>query len=143
MAKLFNISEATIIAFHSLAMMDHHKRITAAEVATTTRASKNHVLKILNMLSRHGYVKSIRGPGGGFHLNKNPEEIGLLEVFEMMEGPILASPCGLSPDQCPFRKCIFGDITFRLTGMFVDALKGKTVKDISRSNIQQLKNLNI
>ncbi|MGM0612728.1 MAG: Rrf2 family transcriptional regulator, partial [Bacteroidota bacterium] len=73
MGKLFNISEATIIAFHSLALMDKATLVRAETVSSTTRASKNHVLKVLNQLSKHGYIKSIRGPKGGFQLNKDPE----------------------------------------------------------------------
>ncbi|MGM0648727.1 MAG: RrF2 family transcriptional regulator [Bacteroidota bacterium] len=138
MAKLFNISEATIIAFHSLAMMDNYTLVSAEKVATTTSASKNHVLKVLNLLVRHEYIQSIRGPKGGYKLNKQPDKIYLLDVFEMMEGPILPSPCGLTMEQCPFKKCVFGDITFQLTEMFVDFMKGKTVKELSEINLKGL-----
>ncbi|MCF8331669.1 MAG: Rrf2 family transcriptional regulator [Bacteroidales bacterium] len=136
MAKLFNISEATIIAFHSLAMMDNNELVSAEKVATNTFASKNHVLKVLNHLVRQDYIRSIRGPKGGYMLNKMPENIFLLDVFELMEGPILPSPCGLTMDQCPFKKCVFGDITFQLTEMFVEFIKEKTVKDISEINLK-------
>ena len=138
MAKLFNISEATIIAFHSLAMMDNYKLVSAEKVATTTSASKNHVLKVLNLLVKHEYIRSIRGSKSGYIINKKPENILLLDVFEMMEGPILPSPCGLTLAQCPFKKCVFGDITFKLTEMFVDFMKGKTVKELSEINLKQL-----
>ena len=137
MSKLFNISEATIIAFHSLALMDKATLVRAETVSSTTRASKNHVLKVLNQLSKHGYIKSIRGPKGGFQLNKDPESIKLLEVFEMMEGPIHPSPCGLTLEECPFNSCVFGDITFKLTEMFVNFLKDKTVKEIAEINLKK------
>ncbi|MFW6226940.1 MAG: RrF2 family transcriptional regulator [Bacteroidota bacterium] len=140
MAKLFNISEATIIAFHSLAMMDNDMLVSAEKVSVSTGASKNHVLKVLNTLTRQGYVKSIRGPKGGFRLNKNPRDIKLLEVFEMLEGPVSPSPCGLSKTQCPFKSCVFGDITFQLTEMFVDFLRDKTVKELSEINLKQFAN---
>ncbi len=132
MSKLFNISEATIIAFHSLSMMDSRDLITASEVSSTTHASKNHVLKVLNHLSRHGYITSVRGPRGGYRLSKPPEALNLVEVYELMEGPLVSSACGLSANQCPFKGCIFGDITVHLTRMFEAFLSEKTVKDISR-----------
>lgn len=136
MAKLFNISEATIIAFHSLALMDNENLVSAEKVATTTSASRNHVLKVLNLLSKQGYVKATRGPKGGFKLNMQPEKIKLLHIFELMEGPILPSPCGLTLSQCPFKKCVFGDITFKLTEMFTDFLEDKTVKELSEINLK-------
>ena len=141
MAKLFNISEATIIAFHSLALMDKESSLRAETVSTTTNASKNHVLKVLNLLSKHGFIKSTRGPKGGFQLNKKPESIKLLDVFEIIEGPILPSPCGLKMEQCPFNKCVFGDITFQLTQMFVDFLKNKTVQDFSDTNLKEINDI--
>ncbi len=140
MAKLFNISEATIIAFHSLSMMDNEKLVSAEKVSVSTGASRNHVLKVLNTLTKQDYVKSIRGPKGGYKLNKDPRAIKLLEVFEMMEGPILSSPCGLTKSQCPFKSCVFGDITFQLTEMFVDFLRDKTVKELSEINLKQFDN---
>ena len=138
MAKLFNISEATIIAFHSFALMNKETLVSAEKVAFTTKASKNHVLKVLNLLSKQGYIKSIRGPKGGFRLNKDPDSIKLLEVFEVMEGPINPSPCGLTLEECPFNSCVFGDITFKLTKMFVDFLKDKTVKEIAEINLKNI-----
>ncbi len=132
MSKLFNMSEATIIAFHSLSMMDSRNLTTASQISTTTHASKNHVLKVLNHLTRHGYITSVRGPRGGYRLSKPPETVSLVEVYELMEGPLVSSACGLSVTQCPFKGCIFGDITVHLTRMFEEFLSGKTVRDISR-----------
>lgn len=138
MSKLFNISEATIIAFHSLSMMDSQDLITASEVSSTTHASKNHVLKVLNLLSRHGYIASVRGPRGGYRLARSPEAVNLVEVYELLEGPLVSSACGLSANQCPFRGCIFGDITVKLTQMFEEFLSNKTIKDISQGAKRQL-----
>ena len=76
MNKLINISEASSIAIHSLvliAKLDQH--INATQISKLTGFSKNHLSKILQMLVKHGYLKSNRGPKGGFFLIRKPQEI--------------------------------------------------------------------
>lgn len=54
--------------------------------------------KILQQLTRVGYVKSHRGAAGGYSLKKSPADITLLEIVEAINGPIVLNQC-LSPGQ--------------------------------------------
>jgi len=53
----------------------------------------DYLLKILQQLSRADILAGIRGPMGGFVLTRAAEKIGLLEIIEAIDGPIV-EPAG-------------------------------------------------
>jgi Rrf2 family iron-sulfur cluster assembly transcriptional regulator len=53
--------------------------------------------KILRKLTHAGITKSIRGKGGGYKLGKELSEITLLDIVEIIDGPVRINKC-LEPD---------------------------------------------
>lgn len=68
-------------------------RIAAAELARGIEAPESFVSKILQQLEQRGMVSSHRGAGGGFQLAVQPEKVSLLDVVEMVEGPLQINLC--------------------------------------------------
>src|SRR5262245_12639301 len=68
-------------------------RASVAEVATFYVISKDHVAKVVQSLARHGYVRSIRGAGGGIELARQPEQIRIGEVIREFEGNLHLLEC--------------------------------------------------
>ena len=60
-------------------------RVKIADVAALFNISINHVAKVVNLLARFGYIRSVRGIGGGIELAKDPEEVRIGEVIHKME----------------------------------------------------------
>jgi Rrf2 family protein len=132
MSKIFNISEASSIAVHSLALIAKAKRqMNANEIVELTNFSKNHLSKVLQQLVKNNYIKSVRGPKGGFELNKDSKKITLLEIYEIMEGSLEQSKCNIHNGECHFSYCIFGNYSEKFTNEFKSYLKNKTIYDIS------------
>jgi len=69
------------------------ERANVADVANVFGISFNHVAKVVNLLARSGYVRSVRGIGGGIELARRPEEIRLGEVVERFEGNLHLVDC--------------------------------------------------
>lgn len=131
MNKLINISEASSIAIHSLALiakLDQH--INATQISKLTGFSKNHLSKILQMLVKHGYLQSNRGPKGGFFLIRNPQEISLLEIYELIEGKASNKHCHGHSSVCPFMDCIYGDVVEEMRQFFTKAFGNRYLSDI-------------
>lgn len=72
-------------------------RTSAADISEQTRVPQRFALKILRKLVSGGIVKSYKGVNGGYTLMRDPSEITLRRVVEVMEGPIILSRC-LSED---------------------------------------------
>ncbi|HAA26176.1 MAG TPA: Rrf2 family transcriptional regulator, partial [Ruminiclostridium sp.] len=49
---------------------------------------KKYLEQIFLQLKGAGYVRSIRGPGGGYELAKNPAEINIAEIIRLIDGPL-------------------------------------------------------
>ena len=76
------------------------ERATADQVAQLYGISTNHLAKVMNQLARLGYIRSIRGIGGGIELGKTPEEIRIGEVVEAFEGNMHLLECVASENVC-------------------------------------------
>jgi Rrf2 family protein len=132
LSSFVHISEASTIALHSLALIARSKeKLNASKLADKTMFSKNHLAKILHLLVKYNYLSSIRGPNGGFELNRNPKSITLLEIYELMEGQLEKFQCAVTCSKCYFEVCIFGNHPHRFSDQFKAYLKEKNIDDFT------------
>jgi len=132
MSKVIHISEAASIAIHSMVLIASAKpnsNVNVKYIAEATGASRNHLARVMLRLVKDGFVKSTRGPAGGFVLSKKPKEISLLNIYESVEGTIEEGACPLDRNICPNDKCLMGSLVFDLTKQFKDYFKKQTLKD--------------
>ncbi len=61
------------------------EQISAQELAQTYRTSKNHLVRILNALTKANVVASTRGPGGGFTFCGNAKRLTLYDIICLFE----------------------------------------------------------
>lgn len=61
---------------------------------------KHYLSKILQVLVKHKLLVSMKGPNGGFRLNRPPSEITLIEIIEAIDGLDIFNECGIG-----FKKC--------------------------------------
>jgi Rrf2 family protein len=126
MSKIFNISEAATIAIHSMGVIARSEQLLNAQhIADITGFSKNHTAKVLQQLVKNNFLRSSRGPKGGFLLNRNPEEVSLIEIYQLIEGDIEESSCKMHCDNCPFTSCIFGGLSEKFSREFKTYLTDK------------------
>jgi Rrf2 family protein len=57
--------------------------------------------KVLQALSRHGILKSLKGYSGGFMLNIKPDAIRIIEIVDIFHGETDTMSCLLEKDICP------------------------------------------
>ena len=133
--KIISLSEASSIAIHAVVIIaSEDKPITVNRIAEVTGASKNHLSKVMQFLVKHNIVNSIRGPLGGFVLNKTAYNLTLLDIYECMEGKIIYNEiCPLNRPVCPFQKCIMGNIVNNLTKELKESLSLQTLGSFIKS----------
>jgi len=130
MSKIVHFSEAAFIALHCMIIVAKSKKlITIQEIAKITGSSRNHLAKISQGLVKKNFLKSTRGPAGGFILKKPAGKISLLDIYECVEGEIVNESCPSDKQICPFEKCLMGNIIHKVTIEIKDYLKSHTLKD--------------
>jgi Rrf2 family protein len=76
-------------------------------------------------------IRSVRGFNGGFHLARSPKEITLLEVLEVMDGPLAIVGCVDKPEKCPRSgTCGVQGIWSGLNAQIRNLMRGITLEDI-------------
>tara|TARA_B100000378_G_scaffold157417_1_gene126714 strand:+ start:1451 stop:1900 length:450 start_codon:yes stop_codon:yes gene_type:complete len=78
--------------------------ITIEETAAAYSISKTHLMKIVNVLARNGYLVSIRGRSGGFRLAMPPERVNLGAVIRATEADFALVECLAAGNQCVVTK---------------------------------------
>lgn len=75
-------------AMINLAGRRDSKPVPLHTLASAQGISSSFLQKILQVLSRRGYVLSTKGPGGGYRLDRGPGVITLLEIINAIDGPL-------------------------------------------------------
>ena len=130
MSKIITLSEAASIALHGMVLVaktDH--KLNVNQIAEVIDSSRHHVAKVFQRLAKENFVASNRGPSGGFVMKKDPKDITLLELYEVIEGPVEVQGCPGNKERCPFDKCIMGDLAAVLAREFRDFLARQTLAD--------------
>jgi Rrf2 family iron-sulfur cluster assembly transcriptional regulator len=68
--------------------------VTLADIARRQGISLSYLEQLFARLRRHGLVDSIRGPGGGYNLAKDPEQISIAQIIVVINENIDATRCG-------------------------------------------------
>jgi len=129
MSKLFSLSEAATIGIHAMILIGRAKeQMNVQQIAERTEASKHHLAKVLQRLSKAGFINSTRGPSGGFVLKKPANEISMLDIYEAIEGKVEISRCPLKTQVCPANKCVANNFLNKMTLDFVNHLEKQSLE---------------
>ena len=80
-----------------LATHDNGEPIRLKDVARRQELSAKYVEQIISVLNKAGYVKSDRGPQGGYLLQRRPEEYTVGMILRLTEGCLSPVDC-VAPD---------------------------------------------
>ena len=127
------ISEAASLGMHALGLLSTRidGPVSARIAADQLGVSEAHLSKVLQRLTKMGLLRSTRGPKGGFSLNRDPESVSLLEVFEAIEGPVEPATCLFGVPLCDGQSCVLGKVIVDVNNTLFAYLAEKTLADIS------------
>ncbi|MDQ6978675.1 MAG: Rrf2 family transcriptional regulator [Mariprofundaceae bacterium] len=69
------------------------KPITLASIAERQFISLSYLEQLFRNLRENGLVRSVRGPGGGYFLNKDAAEITVADIVRAVNEPMHATVC--------------------------------------------------
>ena len=109
--------------------------VTIKEISVKQEVSVAYLEQILNKLRKAGLINSVKGPGGGYVLSREPEKISIGEILRELEGPVAITSC-LDPREGCMR--VDGCVTHLLwksLGEKIEAfLDTMTLRDLLKSN---------
>lgn len=107
-------------------------RATVAQVAHLYGISTHHVAKVVNLLGRYGYVRNVRGIGGGVELARSPDEIRLGDVVESFEGNMHLLECVDTENVCAIESfCKLKRVLAEAERIQLDYLNSVTLADVA------------
>lgn len=98
--QLTHAADYAVRVMMLLAGLPPGSRTSRRELARAGQIPSHFLSKILQALARGGLVASFRGTAGGFSLLKNPDELTMLDVIEVIEGPMWLNQCVDPGQEC-------------------------------------------
>jgi Rrf2 family protein len=80
-------TEYALRALHEVMKSKDGKPVNRKQIAKNQGVSEHFLEKIFIQLQKTGIIRSVRGPGGGFVLNRKPRDITLWDVFTAVDDP--------------------------------------------------------
>lgn len=76
------------------------KNVSLKEIAHNQEIPLHFLSKILQILVKHKFIGSVKGPNGGFFPLKPPQKITLLAIVKTIDGKNIFNRCGLGLKKC-------------------------------------------
>lgn len=122
----------TDYALRALIYLAHTQRTTRAEeIAEAFIVSKDHLVKVIQMMARHGFVRTYPGRKGGVQLARGADQILVKDVMQAIEGKHGILDCVSDPNVCPMEPgCSLRRLLINAEQAFYDAIGATTVADL-------------
>lgn len=75
-------------------------RVGIKDIAANIESPEYFMAKILQDLSRKGFVQSLKGPNGGFYMDEEHTRVTLADIVRAIDGDQLFIGCGLGLKEC-------------------------------------------
>ena len=83
-----------------LAMNGENNVVRIKDIAERQQISDKYLEQIISVLNKAGYVRSTRGPQGGYSLRKAPEEYTVGDILRLTEGSLAPVACVEEEGSC-------------------------------------------
>lgn len=111
-----------------LATYNTGEPVTLKEVAKRQQISEKYLEQIISMLNKAGFVKSIRGPQGGYMLKHVPEHYTVGMILRQTEGSL--SPVNYDDASDVEKESVTVRIWEQLSEAINDIVDNVTLKDL-------------
>ena len=107
----------------------------ASVIAGLVDVPARFTLKILRKLSQGGLVNSRKGSAGGYCLSRPASEINMLQIIEVIDGPIAISECLCGNFVCssPPKEncaCVYSHVFDEINELISEKLRGVTLDSV-------------
>lgn len=95
------LKRRTELALRALRVLDGHGRVSGADLAERIDTTASYLPQVMGPLVSRGWVRSERGPNGGYLLTDEAAAATIRALVESMEGELPTGQCILADRPCP------------------------------------------
>lgn len=118
-----------------LAEQQRAEYIPLKEIAARQEISQKYLESIMAILSKNNFIEALHGKGGGYRLNREPEEYKVGDILRLTEGTLAPVAC-LGEDAKPCEKtaeCRTLPVWENLYNLISNYLDSVTIADLVRN----------
>lgn len=115
-----------------LATYNTGEPVSIKDIAKRQQISEKYLEQIISILNKAGYVRSIRGPQGGYILKRNPDEYTVGMILRLTEGDLAPVSCvAEGNDECDKRDtCVTIKVWRRINDAVNNVVDNITLEDL-------------
>jgi Rrf2 family iron-sulfur cluster assembly transcriptional regulator len=113
------------LAFHS-----QTKPVTLTEIATRQTISLSYLEQLFARLRKAGLVIGVRGPGGGYRLSREADEINIADVISAVDEDVDSTKCAGLGNCQDGQPCLTHDLWMGLSEHIRSYLRGITLGEL-------------
>ena len=123
-----------VTAMLDLALNQGARPVTLAGISRRQGISLSYLEQLFGKLRRHSLVDSVRGPGGGYTLAKQSENMSVAEIIIAVDEPIDATQCGGKENCREEGRCMTHDLWATLNEKMYDYLASVKLSDLMETH---------
>ncbi|HEX9767899.1 MAG TPA: Rrf2 family transcriptional regulator [Kiloniellales bacterium] len=127
-----------VMALADLAVQARPGPVTLYDIAERQDISLSYLEQLFAKLRRSDLVKSVRGPGGGYLLARDPSEMPISDIVLAVDEPAAGSRCTPSqPMSCrdSEARCLTHDLWEELGNQMYRYLRSVTLEDVIKQRV--------
>jgi Rrf2 family cysteine metabolism transcriptional repressor len=132
--KVSTRGEYGVRAMVTLAKNHGQGPMSIAAMSKASGVPMPYLEQLIGPLRRAGLVESKRGAHGGYRLTREPSQVGVGEVFRVMEGPVAPMECvseDVTEQTCPLIEgCETRPVWLRMRDAIVESIDSVTLQDL-------------
>lgn len=112
--------------------------IPMKDVVKRQQVSQKYVERIMTMLSKANFVEAVHGKGGGYRLNRSPDEYIVGDILRLTEGSLAPVTClDCDAEECERAdQCRTLPMWKELNNRITDFFDGITIADLMKKDIE-------
>lgn len=112
--------------------------IPMKDVVKRQQVSQKYVERIMTMLSKANFVEAVHGKGGGYRLNRSPDEYIVGDILRLTEGSLAPVAClDCDAEECERAdQCRTPPMWKELNNRITDFFDGITIADLMKKDIE-------
>ena len=108
--KLSTKGRYAVTAMFDIALHHQNGPVSLSDISDRQGISLSYLEQLFTRLRSQGLVKSTRGPGGGYSLAMESEQIAISDVIDAVDENVDATRCGGSADCQNHQRCLTHDL---------------------------------